>query len=141
MRGEKYKMRSTKMKVTRILMTVFCLTVLMALAHDTSAQDLRRLRCRTRVNPARDQVTISVENLLAGEVVTGTITNPAGASVTSAPVPADVAGNVDIVFDSQVVAGVTPIPANFVVSGNTVSGVVNNAANGTVIVSGTAVCQ
>src|SRR5262249_46290625 len=113
MKGEK-KMRRTKMKVTRILMTVFCLTVLMALAHDTSAQDLRRLRCRTRVNPARDQVSISVENLLAGEVVTGTITNPAGASVTSAPAAADVAGNVDIIFDSQPAAGQTPIPATFV---------------------------
>ena len=129
------------MKVTRILMTVFCLTVLMALAHDTSAQDLRRLRCRTRVNPARDQVSISVENLLAGETVTGTITNPAGSSVTSAPVAADVAGNVDIIFDSQPAAGQTAIAPNFVVSGDTVGGVVKNAANGAVIVSGTAVCQ
>jgi len=129
------------MKVTRILMTVFCLTVLMALAHDTSAQDLRRLRCRTRVNPSRDQVSISVENLLAGESVTGTITNPAGVSFTSAPAAADVAGNVDIIFDSQPAAGQTPIPDTFVVSGNTVSGVVKNAATGAVIVSGTAVCQ
>src|SRR5262245_35238794 len=124
MKGEK-KMRRTKMKVTRILMTVFCLTVLMAVAHDANAQTIRRVRCRTRVNPARAQVVVSVEDLVPFQVVTATITNPANPTISfAATAAANAAGAVDLIFDSQVVAGVTAIPADFAVSNNTVNAVV-----------------
>lgn len=128
-------------------MAVCCLTVLIAVTHDTDAADIRRVRCRIRTVPPRVNIQVAARNLLPNQSVTASVTNPAGVTVNCenpavCPVNATPGGDAALVWDTDNVAGQqTFISGDFAGIGDTVTGRVFDAVTGVLLAQGDAVCQ
>jgi hypothetical protein len=112
-----------------ILSTLSCLLFFFCLATNASAGEV--LKCEKRITPARSKVSVNVEDLVPGAMYTARVSS--GANSKSASLAADPAGVFEIDFDSNrkdILAGATPIGANFIVG--VVNAVVTDAMGGVV---------
>lgn len=98
--------------------------LLASVVNDANAGEI--LKCEKRNSPARSRVSVQVEDLAPGAMYTALIKS--GNNAASASKAADIAGKVEIDFDSNpnnVIAGATAISPRFI--GSSVSLIVTDA--------------
>lgn len=96
------------------LSTLSCALLLSFAVNESYAGSM--LKCETRANPARADVTVGFEGLTTGALYTATIVS--GENTALASTAADPAGTVRMEFSSNttdILAGKTEISSNFVV--------------------------